>query len=91
MGIHTSLFEPIHGSYPQAAGKNIANPLAMILSVALMFEYGFELMEEGAMIREAVNASMEAGIVTEDIADGGKAYSTSEVGEWIREYLVHSS
>jgi len=79
MGIHTSLFEPI------------ANPLAMILSVALMFEYGFGLMEEGAMIREAVNASMEAGIVTEDIADGGKAYSTSEVGEWIREYLVHSS
>ncbi|MDD3625435.1 MAG: 3-isopropylmalate dehydrogenase [Proteiniphilum sp.] len=91
MGIHTSLFEPIHGSYPQAAGRNIANPLAMILSVALMFEYGFGLMEEGAMIREAVNASMEAGIVTEDIADGGKAYSTSEVGEWIREYLVHSS
>jgi len=88
MGIHTSLFEPIHGSYPQAAGKNIANPLAMILSVALMFEYGFGLMEEGAMIREAVNASLEAGIVTEDIADGGKAYSTSEVGRWIREYNV---
>ena len=91
MGIHTSLFEPIHGSYPQAAGKNIANPLAMILSVALMFEYGFDLMEEGAMIREAVNASMEAGIVTEDIADGGKAYSTSEVGSWIKEYLVQGS
>lgn len=88
MGIHTSLFDPIHGSYPQAAGKNIANPLAMILSVALMFEYGFGLMEEGAMIREAVNASLEAGIVTEDIADGGKAYSTSEVGRWIREYNV---
>ncbi len=83
MGIHTSLFEPIHGSYPQASGKNIANPLAMILSVALMFEYGFGLMEEGAMIRKAVNASLEAGVVTEDIADGGKAYSTSEVGEWI--------
>ncbi len=88
MGIHTSLFEPIHGSYPQAAGKNIANPLAMILSVALMFEYGFGLMEEGAMIREAVNASLEAGIVTEDIADGGKVYSTSEVGSWIKEFIV---
>jgi len=88
MGIHTSLFEPIHGSYPQAAGKNIANPLAMILSVALMFEYGFGLMEEGAMIRKAVNASLEAGIVTEDIADGGKSYRTSEVGNWIREFIV---
>lgn len=88
IGLHTSLFEPIHGSYPQATGKNIANPVAMILSAALMFEYGFELMEEGALIREAVNASLEAGIVTEDIADGGKAYMTSEVGEWIVEYII---
>jgi len=48
IGVHTSLFEPIHGSYPQAAGKNIANPMAAILSAALMFEYAFELKEEGA-------------------------------------------
>jgi 3-isopropylmalate dehydrogenase len=87
IGLHTSLFEPIHGSYPQATGKNIANPVAMILSAALMFEYGFEMMEEGALIREAVNASLEAGIVTEDITDGGNACSTSEVGEWIVEYI----
>ena len=83
IGVHTSLFEPIHGSYPQAAGKNIANPVAMILSAALMFEYAFDLHNEGALIREAVNASLEAGIVTEDIAEGGKDYSTSEVGDWI--------
>ncbi len=87
IGVHTSLFEPIHGSYPQAAGKNIANPIAMILSAALMFEYAFEMMEEGALIREAVNASLEAGIVTEDIANGDKAYSSSEVGEWITNYI----
>ncbi len=87
IGLHTSLFEPIHGSYPQAAGKNIANPIAMILSVALMFEYAFDMKDEGALIREAVNASMEAEVVTEDIADGGKAYSTSEVGEWIMKYI----
>ncbi|MDR2146851.1 MAG: 3-isopropylmalate dehydrogenase, partial [Tannerella sp.] len=43
IGLHTSVFEPIHGSYPQAAGKNIANPLATILSAALMFEYAFDL------------------------------------------------
>ena len=87
VGIHTSVFEPIHGSYPQAAGKNIANPLATILSAALMFEYAFNMMEEGALIREAVAASMDACVVTEDIADGGKAYSTSEVGEWIVNYI----
>ena len=87
VGLHTSLFEPIHGSYPQATGKNIANPLAMILSAALMFEYAFNLMEEGALIREAVNARLEAGVVTEDIADGGKTYTTSEVGEWIERFI----
>lgn len=87
VGIHTSVFEPIHGSYPQAAGKNIANPLATILSAALMFEYALDNQEAGAMIRNAVDASMAAGIVTEDIADGAKAYSTSEVGEWIVNYI----
>ena len=90
IGIHTSLFEPIHGSYPQATGKNIANPAAMILSAALMFEYAFNLQEEGAAIRRAVNASLEAGVVTEDIAEGGKAYGTSEVGDWIAEYIKSS-
>lgn len=90
IGIHTSVFEPIHGSYPQAAGKNIANPLATILSAALMFEYAFELMEEGSLIRKAVDASMEAGIVTEDIALGNKAYSTSEVGDWIVNWIKNN-
>ncbi len=88
IGLHTSVYEPVHGSYPQAAGRNIANPLAMILCVALMFEYSFQRMEEGAWIREAVNASLEAGIVTEDIAGNGKPYTTSEVGEWITRYIL---
>jgi len=87
IGLHTSVYEPVHGSYPQAAGRNIANPLAMVLCVALMFEYNFRRMEEGAWIREAVNASLEAGIMTEDIAGDGKAYTTSEVGEWIARYI----
>ncbi|CVK16905.1 3-isopropylmalate dehydrogenase [Apibacter mensalis] len=90
IGIHTSVFEPIHGSYPQAAGKNIANPLATILSAALMFEYAFDLKKEGALIRKAVDASMEQKIVTEDIAFDGKAYSTFEVGNWIVDYIKNS-
>lgn len=83
VGEHTSLFEPIHGSYPQAAGKNIANPVAAILSAAMMFEYAFGLMEEGAAIRRAVAASIDRGIVTEDLSAGGEAYFTTEVGDWI--------
>ncbi|GBU08361.1 3-isopropylmalate dehydrogenase [Bacteroidales bacterium] len=89
VGIHTSVFEPIHGSYPQAAGKDIANPLATILSAALMFEYAFKLMDEGKLIREAVDASMAAGIVTEDIASDGKSHKTSEVGKWIVDYIAN--
>ena len=87
VGEHTSLFEPIHGSYPQAAGKNIANPLAAILSAAMMFEYAFGLMEEGRAIRTAVAASIDQGVVTEDLADGGKAFSTTEVGDWIANHI----
>ena len=83
IGEHTGVYEPIHGSYPQAAGKNIANPVATILSAAMMFEYAFGLMEEGRAIREAVAASIEKGRVTEDLAGNAKAYSTSEVGDWI--------
>jgi 3-isopropylmalate dehydrogenase len=83
IGTHTSLFEPIHGSYPQAAGKNIANPVAAILSAAMMFEYAFGLMEEGKVIRKAVAASLEAGYVTEDLSSGGASYSTDQVGDWI--------
>lgn len=86
IGIHTSVFEPIHGSYPQAAGKNIANPIATILSAAMMFEYAFNLMDEGKLIRQAVAASMEAGVVTVDIAEG-QSYSTSEVGDWIAAWI----
>lgn len=86
IGIHTSVFEPIHGSYPQAAGKDIANPVATILSAAMMFEYAFGLMDEGKAIRNAVSASLEQEIVTEDISKE-KAYKTSEVGDWIAQYV----
>lgn len=89
VGIHTSVFEPIHGSYPQAAGKNIANPIATILSAAMMFEYAFNLKEESEIIRKAVAASMESGVVTVDIAEG-KSYSTSEVGDWIANWITNN-
>jgi 3-isopropylmalate dehydrogenase len=87
VGARVSLFEPIHGSYPQAAGKNIANPLATVLSAAMMFETGFGLKDEGQAIREVVNKSLSEGVVTEDLADGARSYSTSEVGDWLADNL----
>ena len=86
-GESTPVFEPIHGSWPQAKGLNIANPLAQILSVAMLFEY-FDLKEEGKLIREAVNASLDANVRTPEIqvAEGTK-YGTKEVGEWIVNYI----
>lgn len=87
VGIHTSVFEPIHGSYPQAKGKNIANPLGTILSAALMCEYALGMPAEGALIRKACDESLAAGVVTVDIAEG-KSYSTSEVGDWIADFIA---
>ncbi len=83
IGDKNALYEPIHGSFPQATGLNIANPLATILSVAMMFEMSFNLYEEAALIRDVVNKSLKEGVVTEDIADGGKSYKTSEVGDYL--------
>lgn len=88
IGLHTSVFEPIHGSWPEAAGKNIANPLAAVLSAAMLFEYAFNLQEESDIIRKAVKASMDEKITTADIrTKEEKSYSTSEVGEWLVDYI----
>lgn len=86
-GEHTPVFEPIHGSWPQAKGLNIANPLAQILSVAMLFEY-FDLKEEGTLIRKAVDASLDANVRTPEIqVEGGAKYGTKEVGAWIVSYI----
>jgi 3-isopropylmalate dehydrogenase len=86
IGLSTSVFEPIHGSYPQAAGKNIANPLGTILSVSMMFDLAFNLKTEAETVRTAVEKSIEAEIVTEDL-NRTHPKSTSQVGDWIAEYI----
>ncbi|MCR4774619.1 MAG: 3-isopropylmalate dehydrogenase [Prevotella sp.] len=86
-GESTPVFEPVHGSWPQAAGKNLANPIAQILSVAMMLEY-FDLKEEGALVRKAVDASLDANVRTPEIqVEGGAQYGTKEVGAWIVDYI----
>ena len=86
-GSSTPVFEPIHGSWPQGKGLNIANPLAQILSVAMLFEY-FNLQAEGRLIREAVSASLAANVRTPEIqVEGAPRYGTREVGQWIVDYI----
>jgi 3-isopropylmalate dehydrogenase len=86
-GESTPVFEPIHGSWPQAKGLNIANPLAQILSVAMLFEY-FNLTNEGMLIRQAVDASLDANVRTPEIqVEGAPKYGTKEVGEWIVNWI----
>lgn len=87
-GTSTPVFEPIHGSWPQGRGLNIANPLAQILSVAMLYEY-FGLNKEGALIREAVNASLDANVRTPEIQldSCSEKYGTKEVGAWIVDFI----
>ena len=88
VGEENALYEPIHGSYPQATGLNIANPLATVLSAAMMFEMSFDLQEEGALIRKVVEQALQEGYVTEDLANGGKAYGTKEVGAYLVDAIL---
>ncbi len=87
-GESTPVFEPVHGSWPQAAGKNIANPLAQILSVAMLLEH-FDLKEEGALVRKAVDASLDVYVRTPEIqVEGQPQYGTKEVGQWIAQWIA---
>jgi len=89
-GSSTPVFEPIHGSWPQAKGLNIANPLAQILSVAMLLEY-FDLKEEGALVRKAVDASLDANVRTPEIqVEGGEKYGTKEVGAWVVNFIKNA-
>ena len=85
VGKSSALFEPIHGSYPQAAGKDIANPLGSILSAAMMLDY-FKMTEEAELIRNAVEWTLMNGFVSRDI-DAFNSYSTSTIGDLIRDFI----
>jgi len=78
------LYEPAHGSAPDIAGQNKANPLATILSTAMMLKYSFNLVEEGNVIEEAVNSVLEKGYRTADIyEENTKITSTTEMVEQV--------
>lgn len=82
IGNKVSLFEPIHGSYPKASGKNTANPIGSILSAAMMLDYSFGLKKERSAIYKAVEEILKDGFGTKDIS-GKKIVSTSKLGDLI--------
>lgn len=85
LGSGSALFEPIHGSYPAAAGKDIANPLGSILSAAMLLDY-LKMHEEASLVREAVNWTLQNSFVTKDI-DPVNFYFTSTIGELICDFV----
>ena len=81
------MYEPVHGSAPDIAGKNLANPIAAILSAAMMLRYTFGLSEEADTVEAAVKKFLAAGHRTPDIAAGGSFIGTKETGDFIASYI----
>lgn len=86
VGEKHAMFEPIHGSYPQATGKGIANPIASILSAAMLLEH-FELFNEAKLIKQAVDKSLKLNITTPDINTKYDNITTSKVGDFIEDFI----
>jgi len=91
VGSEIGLYEPIHGSAPDIAGKNLANPLATILSAALLLKDAFDMQKEGDAIINAVDQFLKEGYRSKDIADddtdASKILGTKEVGEQVLSYI----
>lgn len=86
VGNKYAMFEPIHGSYPQATGKGIANPIASILSAAMLLEH-FGLLEEAELIKEGVNKSLKLNVTTPDLNVTYDNVSTNKVGDFIADFI----
>ncbi|MFP2994936.1 3-isopropylmalate dehydrogenase [Spongiivirga sp. MCCC 1A20706] len=88
IGDDSALFEPIHGSYPQAKGQNIANPIASILSAAMLLEQ-FEMVDEANLVRQAVEKSLELKVSTPDL-NKDNSFTTTRVGDFIAELILNN-
>jgi 3-isopropylmalate dehydrogenase len=87
IGTNNALFEPIHGPYTKAKGKNSANPIASILSAAMLLEH-FGLHEEAKKINEGVEIAIGYGVLTTDLSSDSK-YGTNEIGEFISNFILN--
>jgi 3-isopropylmalate dehydrogenase len=86
-GVWAGLYEPVHGSAPDIAGQNKANPLGAIGSVAAMLEYSFGLNAEAAAVNRAIEGVLDSGRVTPDLKPKGDSATTSEVGDAVVSYI----
>jgi 3-isopropylmalate dehydrogenase len=89
-GVWVGLYEPVHGSAPDIAGRNKANPLGAIGSVAAMLEYSFGLIEESKAVNDAIEAVLNSGKVTADLKPAGKPATTEEVGRNVEHHVEHA-
>ena len=88
VGDGTGLFEPVHGSFPEGAGKNIANPMATVLSLAMMLDY-LELHEAANGVRKAVDTALNKGKATQDVL-AESTLGTAEVGDYLAEFVLQA-
>ena len=87
-GSRSAMYEPVHGSAPDIAGQGKANPLAMIMSFAMMLKYSFNMIEDSKLIERAVQSVLSLGLRTSDISDGAnKVVSTQDMGKAVIEEL----
>jgi 3-isopropylmalate dehydrogenase len=95
IGDGTGFFEPIHGSAHDIAGKDLANPLASILSVALMLEIGFGLKEEAKVVIDAIDRVLKEGYRTNDISDGTSSpfqvLGTKDMGKLVLKFITQTT
>lgn len=91
LGGGVGLYEPVHGSAPDIAGKGIANPVGAIASMAMLLRYSFKLEKEARAVERAIERTFQEGYVTADLADEGRARSTEEVGDFIAESVSSES
>jgi len=91
-GRRRALYEPVHGSAPDIAGKGIANPLACLLSFAMMLRYSFDLADEAALVEDAVRKTLDSGVRTADITEAGiSPVSTRAMGEAVLRELERAA
>ena len=81
------MFEPVHGSAPDIAGKGVVNPLATILAAAMMMRHSFEREDLASKIEAAVQSALDDGLRTKDIAAGGLSCTTQQMGEAVVKHL----
>lgn len=91
IGGGTGLYEPVHGSAPDIAGKGMANPIGAIASMAMMLRYAFSLETEARAVERAIDQAFEAEFVSADLAGPGKARSTGEIGDFIAGAVTRES